>query len=140
MFLFIILGLEEYDRIPECEYSENSNLIGKQLDYEMIYDEKKNKTMKKQSKDAKRFLKMKDKEVSSLIYQNDKIINNMRTSSTSGEQLIPISNLIIESDKTKLNLSSTYFNVRDVILLACFITVIIPLSIFIYRSYFEEPY
>ena len=106
----------------------------------MIYDEKKNKSMKKQSKDAKRFLKLKDKEVSSLIYQNDKIINNMRTSSTSGEQLIPISNLIIESDKTKLNLSSTYFNVRDVILLACFITVIIPLSIFIYRSYFEEPY
>lgn len=83
---------------------------------------------------------MKDKEVSSLMHQNDKIINNIKSSNTNGEQLIPISNFSIESDRTRLNINSTYFNIRDLILLACFIIVIIPLAIFIYRSYFEEPY
>ena len=87
----------------------------------MIYDEKKNKSMKEQSKDAKRFLKIKDKEVSSLINQNDKIIKNMRTSSTSSEEIIPISNLIIESDKIKLNLISTYFEMFEILFTSMFL-------------------
>lgn len=135
------INLEEYDKVDEYEFSEKSNLMNTGLGFEKFYDAKKNMNMKnKQSKDAKRFLKIKDKEVSSLIHKNDKIINNIKSSNINGEQLIPISNFSIESDRTRVNINSTYFNVRDAILLACFIIIIIPLAIFIYRSYFEEPY
>lgn len=114
--------MEIYEELNN--YTDNSPLIS---NIETIHNE----TSKTNNKDAKRFFKKKDKELNSLKTQSNDL-------SKKSEQLIPISNYSIESKSNSLNWSNNFFNGRDVIVIACFIVILIPLIIFIYEFYYYD--
>lgn len=119
------------------DYFEGSALINKESKHNRSFSENHLSNMSN-VKDAKRFLKQKDKELTSLRHQNEEIINNLNKSTNSlNEQLIPISDFSVNRTD-RLNINGSYYNVRDILIVACFIIVIVPLSIFIYRSYYED--
>ena len=93
-------------------------------------------------KDAKRFFKQKDKELSTLKNKNEEITNNVNKSNSLSEQLIPISNFSVESERRQMYsgewANTSYLNIRDVLLVVCFLVVLVPLSIFIYRLYYDD--
>lgn len=117
------------DDLEELEvYTDKTSLLT-ESNLDTIHNEKSTTN----NKDAKRFFKKKDKELNSLKTQSNEI-----NSSLSKKQLIPISNYSIESRSNNLNWSSSFFNGRDVLVIACFIVILIPLIIFVYEFYYYD--
>jgi hypothetical protein len=91
-----------------------------------------------QTKGAKLFFKKIDNEFESLKNQNQDIINNVNNQ-TNIEQLIPISSYSIETNKKESSyFMNNFFSTRDVLIIACFVIVLVPLALFIYSFYYNE--
>lgn len=124
---FIEIRNEDEYEATTALLQESNELISKQI-------VKPNK----QTKEAKRFLKKLDNNLESLKSLNNELITAVKsTHEPDIEQLVPVSNASysIETRSGKPGAKSGLFqcSVRDVLIIACIVVILLPLVIFFYR-------
>ena len=99
----------------------------------------------KQTKEAKKYLKKLDTNLESLKSQNQELINNV-VNKSANDQLIAIPNLSFSiensvqsnSNRTGFFSMRNNFNTPDILFMAVFFMILLPIVIIIYRYYFYE--
>ena len=130
--------------IIETEFtSENENSDTKTLLSEFERNPSQSflpKTSNKQVKDAKKFFKKLDNNLETLKHQNKEIINNVNRVNNDMEHLIPVPDITysVESKPKSIFSTNSYLNSRDILIIACFVVVLIPLILFIYSLYYYD--
>ena len=96
-----------------------------------------NKNSKKQVKEAKKFFKKMDNNFETLKNQNIEILSKVQADN---DQLIPVSNVSysVETKAKSMFSANSHLNTRDMLIVACFVVVLIPLIFFIYGLYYYE--
>ncbi len=93
----------------------------------------------KQTKEAKKFLKKLDTNLESLITQNQELI---QSKSGSSDQMMPSSFIIDTTNGLRnfnnISVSNNYFNTPDILFIAVFFMILLPIVIIVYRYYFYE--
>ena len=128
-------GLDD-NLIAETEFiSDTTSLLNSQAMSSLDLAVHDTRVKTKQSKEAKKFLKKLDNSLASLKNQNNELLTNVTKNS---DQLLPIQtcSYIVErrqngTARTKKGLIN--MNVRDTLILACIVVVLVPLLFIIYR-------
>jgi hypothetical protein len=137
-----VIQFEEEDDHELDNYTDKTALlINREESNNQIMSSIGKKNNDKQVKEAKRFFKKIDNQFDVLKHQNEDIINHVIKNT---DQLIPIPHdtdgFSIETNKkSETNyMLNNFFNVRDILIIACFIVVLVPLAIFIYSFFYNN--